>query len=120
MGERCNRTAEVRGSIPLSSTRRTVRPQESPSIIGGLSCCPRGCSVGIAYLVSAQRAVAQARVTTDVDRLVVTITGGDVLTEHSRPVPVISRVGNGRPTGLDAGRGMNVTDVLTQQTSPKS
>ena len=26
MGERCNRTAEVRGSNPLSSTNSTVRP----------------------------------------------------------------------------------------------
>jgi hypothetical protein len=25
MGERCNRTAEVRGSIPLSSTRKSAQ-----------------------------------------------------------------------------------------------
>ena len=36
MGERCNRTAEVRGSIPLSSTTSTFLASRIPAIAASL------------------------------------------------------------------------------------
>ena len=55
MGERCNRTAEVRGSIPLSSTRKSAHsPRPCASIIHAtfliLSATSRGLADGIASL----------------------------------------------------------------------
>ena len=53
----------------------------------------------VTYRVDAQRAFQQVLVVRDGNTIIITDLQGEVLTEHTRPAPGITYVGNGRPRG---------------------
>ena len=76
------------------------------------------------YMVGSAHAFTQVLIITDGnqpgDNVIVTDLDGEVLIEHTRPAPGVKYVGNGRPSGGNRQYSLNVTEVLTQQPSPKS
>jgi putative transposase len=65
----------------------------------------------VTYMVDTHRAFQQVLVITDGDKITVTDAHGEILTEHTRPAPGITYVGNGRPRG---------PRPKNSETSPKS
>jgi len=78
----------------------------------------------VTYKIDVAHAFGQVLVVSDGDQpgdqIIITDLEGEILAEHTRPVPGIRYVGNGRPRGTRPRKPASVTEVLTHQPSPMS
>jgi len=89
---------------PVAPAFRRPRVQQPPDLPEGtrlkrLSTAGSFRLDSVTYLVGGQYGLQHVLVVTDGDVLTITDLDGEILIEHTRPVPGVTYVGNGRPPG---------------------